>query len=577
MKKKFLSLMLVLSVLIASAPCIHAAKVSSGVKKVVAGCALLEDGSVWTWGSYSGDGTYDGTSKPQKIMENVKDIYEYNNHYALKDDNSLWGWGGSHIGDGTMNTALIPTKIADDVKEMCSEGFFIKTDNSLWGWGIRIGDGTEADRLSPVKICDDVKETYLNQEPRYIIKNDDSLWGWGLRQIVESSSYIGIGDGTDNTRLSPVKIMDDVRSISITWCDYDISVRNNGASGYMQINPLVVFAIKNDNTLWGWGANKNGQLIDGTTDYKQSPVKVMDNVKEVKAAERFGRIYTDQWYIIKTDNTLWGWGDNADGVLGIGAMEESYVSTPVKIMDDVAEVYPYEYAVNFAKKTDNSLWGWGCNDDYALGMGKKDAIINTPQKILDNVTYFSCDHIPYNDYGLSYAIDNEGKLYNWGISTLKSTYYYSQPTRVTSNVKKVFNTHNFCDYYIKDNSSLWGRGGSSDNPVGDGTEIRRYDPVQILFDDANDVTQPPTLAVDKTSNSSDHTFNVTLSRPFDGCYVYAAVYDSVGNLINANKVYLNTSGSTSVSVPRTSSDKTAKIFVWTKNMQPITEAKSVEL
>ena len=82
--------------------------------------------------------------------------------------------------------------------------------------------------------------------------------------------------------------------------------------------------IKTDGSLWAWGKNSNGELGDGTTENRVTPVKVMDGVSSVSA----GNLYT---MAIKTDGSLWAWGKNSSGVLGDGTTEDRV--TPVKVMD----------------------------------------------------------------------------------------------------------------------------------------------------------------------------------------------------------------------------------------------------
>jgi fibronectin type 3 domain-containing protein len=118
-------------------------------------------------------------------------------------------------------------------------------------------------------------------------------------------------------------------------------------------------AIKSDGSLWSWGNNYHGQLGDGTTTYRPTPTKVMDNVASVSA----GMYHT---IAIKTDGSLWAWGNNVYGQLG----NETNVSSviPVKVMDNVARVSTRSYHT-LAIKTDGTLWAWGYNQYGQLGNG----------------------------------------------------------------------------------------------------------------------------------------------------------------------------------------------------------------
>jgi len=135
------------------------------------------------------------------------------------------------------------------------------------------------------------------------IKAGGVLWAWGANQ------YGQLGDGTTIARSSPIEIMDDVISIS--------------AGGDHTL------ALKSDSSLWAWGLNMFGQLGDGTggsfswDDFSLTPTRIMDDVSVISAGGDFSMA-------IKTDDSLWAWGDNRYGELGDGITINHNV--PVKIM-----------------------------------------------------------------------------------------------------------------------------------------------------------------------------------------------------------------------------------------------------
>lgn len=71
------------------------------------------------------------------------------------------------------STERYPTVV---VNEFSSSAYAIKEDGSLWGWGNMVGDGTEERRTTPVKIMDDVISVDTSTAMSAAIKKDHSLW-----------------------------------------------------------------------------------------------------------------------------------------------------------------------------------------------------------------------------------------------------------------------------------------------------------------------------------------------------------------------------------------------------------------
>jgi hypothetical protein len=142
----------------------------------------------------------------------------------------------------------------------------LKEDGSLWAWGNnnngQLGDGTKTNKLEAVYIMDDVAQVSAGEYYTMAIKNDGSLWAWGSNDAGQ------LGDGTvtifvpyrsrfeDHDKSTPVRIMDNVAQVS--------------AGVYHTM------AVKSDGSIWAWGQNIWGQLGDGTTTDKLTPVKIMD-------------------------------------------------------------------------------------------------------------------------------------------------------------------------------------------------------------------------------------------------------------------------------------------------------------
>ena len=338
------------------------------VATVVAGrantFAIRTDGSLWAWGNNENGQIGDGTQTiaewrtiwddgevvslhvdnerhlPVRIKEGVTQViatsitstHETTSDwvFAITYDGGLYSWG-SHCWDGRLGIGIqpnsdlithfdshmpaisVPIRILNNVSYIASSGsalFAIQTDGTLWAWGFnwngRLGDGTEATHNHPVKILDNVVYVASSLEGGHTmaIRADGSLWGWGFNGSGQ------LGDGTTSTRFAPVRIMGGVADVSV-GAHYTMAVRTDGS-------------------LWGWGSNRRGLLGIGTAtsveiregwfmpwEYvledndSHSPVHIMDDVASVFTFEHHAMA-------IRTNGTLWAWGDNTLGRIGDG-------------------------------------------------------------------------------------------------------------------------------------------------------------------------------------------------------------------------------------------------------------------
>lgn len=285
---------------------------------------LKTDGTLWTWGEFFssgalGNGTWDVNEEPQKIMDNVKEIYSYGEEVAaIKDDDSLWMWGANddgELGIGYTEWAVIsPTKVMDDVKEVSfreSWNFILKNDGTLYRTGV-IHGGEHV--MTPVMVMEGVKSlwsscNYGSYNPwMAVIKEDNSLWAWDDKPYAEASA--AAGDGlADYFGSVPAKVMDDVKAVGI------VGTRNA--------------VVKNDGSLWTWGWQNNyGELGYGTNpmspQISSDPICIDNNVKDVF-------LYGNTLVYLKNDASVWMCGRNWNGQ--IYGLDDDRTKVPVKVMD----------------------------------------------------------------------------------------------------------------------------------------------------------------------------------------------------------------------------------------------------
>jgi len=165
-----------------------------------------------------------------------------------------------------------------------------------------------------------------------------------------------------------------------------------------------VIAIKTDGTLWAWGYNCSGQLGDGTTKDRISPVRI-DKGNDW-AFVSVGNLHS---VALKTDNSLWVWGKGSRGQIGDGTKEDRL--SPVRIGTDndwtfISAGENYTIAI----KTDGTMWGWGSNYYFELGTDTGTNSVYIPIRIgSDNDWRFVS-----TGFGSSLAIKADGSLWTWG-------------------------------------------------------------------------------------------------------------------------------------------------------------------
>lgn len=172
-------------------------------------------------------------------------------------------------------------------------------------------------------------------------------------------------------------------------------------------------AIKTDGTLWAWGNNEGGQLGDGTTINKYTTTQIgTDSDWQSVAA---GSVTS---YGIKTNGTLWAWGNGGLGELGNGGPvlgdpdfnENNYSLIPIQVGTE-NNWYIVKAGIGHivALKNDGTLWAWGYNAYGQVGEGTS-VIRNIPIQIgsENNWQFIDCG------YDQSFAIKNDGTLWAWG-------------------------------------------------------------------------------------------------------------------------------------------------------------------
>jgi hypothetical protein len=232
-------------------------------------------------------------------------------------------------------------------------------------------------------------------------------------------------------------------------------------------------AIKQDGTLWGWGYNGNGQLGDGTTVSKSSPVQI--GIAADWQAVSAGAYYT---VVLKQDSTLWAWGMNNYGQLGDGTTTQR--NSPVQIGTATWQAVAAGDYHAVAVKQDGSLWAWGQNLSGQLGDGTM-ASKRSPVQI---------GIAPWQAVAAGYvqtvAVQQDGTLWAWGLNNYGqvgdgTTTQRSSPVQIGTDADwQAVASGTFHTVALKQDGTLYAWGSNWSGRLGDGTETDRLSPVQIL-------------------------------------------------------------------------------------------------
>ena len=494
----------------------------TGITAISAGgghsLALKNDGTVWAWGDNSlgmlGGGTDSRFSSiPVQVvgkngidhLDGVTAISAGSNHsLAVKNDGTVWAWGGndsSQLGDGTEEKRNTPVQVVGEngegyltdvtaISANIGHSLALKDDGTVWAWGYnwegQLGDGTDgayASKTTPVQVVGKDGIDYLTDVTAIsaggyhslALKSDGTVWAWGSNDIGQ------LGDGTDENKNTPVHIhiisstlsydgtvhwyecpCGDVRTDAEEhvfpeymyngkehWHECECGIRtgiqeHTFADDKCECGLYNVIAdsvsgdikmiaagdnhnllLKSDGTVWAWGNNGTGQLGDGTNTDRNTPVQVvgengvgyLTGVTAV-AAGIFHSL------ALKSDGTVWAWGWNGFGQLGDGT-DSDFSNTPVQVLGKGGKGYLTDMTAisastwhSLALKDDGTVWVWGANWYGQLGDGTDSRFSTTPVQVSgkDGKGYLTGVRAVSAGKEHSIALKNDGTVLAWGVN-----------------------------------------------------------------------------------------------------------------------------------------------------------------
>jgi alpha-tubulin suppressor-like RCC1 family protein len=403
--------------------------------------ALKRDGSLWAWGnnlaSLFGDDTTEYRLAPVPIGSDHDWVAITAGGFssaALKGDGTLWRWGVVYEG----GVSALPLQLGTDDDWVAVEtdgvwnGFHtvgLKADGSLWAWGGnyfgQLGIGTTESTNIPVRVGTDndwavppllegelritalsiaadgrahISFTHTNYRAYYILSRGAEPTN--IQQPVQArlaefppvlvidpapdssnaSAFYRIGavpvsqaldldgDGIDDVYelrharfLNPLNASDamedsdgDGRSNLREYRDGTDPSQDMGERHAVAASPNHIVVLKTDGSLWAWGDNSSGQLGDGTYENRGAPVRIGTDTNWISVVAGPGLIEGNT-IGLKRDGSLWAWGGNSWGQLGTGGG-----NSPARIgLDNDWSAVEVGLYSTVALKRDGSLWTWG--------------------------------------------------------------------------------------------------------------------------------------------------------------------------------------------------------------------------
>ncbi len=189
-------------------------------------------------------------------------------------------------------------------------------------------------------------------------------------------------------------------------------------------------AIKNDGTVWAWGYNDFGQLGNNSIVDSNIPIQVQEPTDPTGFLTNVIQITEngDHAMALKSDGTVWAWGYNSDGELGIGNNTDSHVAVQVTDPSDGSGFLQNVNSISngrfhsLAAKNDGTVWAWGLNTDGELGQGTTGGSSNVPIQVTDPSDGSGFLQNVYQVSGgrlQSYALTNSGTVKAWGYNNHK--------------------------------------------------------------------------------------------------------------------------------------------------------------
>lgn len=284
----------------------------------------------------------------------------------------------------------------------------LPSDSGLYSVVVRNEFGTTTSPVITVAVLENnspagPQRLGAGQRHSHAILADGTLWSWGLQNFGQLGNDVSDAAGTNLLFNATPQLIgtNGARTTNAVWLGV-----TGGSRGFdVATNQFGGFSlgIQTNGTLWAWGLNNRGQLGLGNTTSLRVPTRVGTGSNWIQVEA--GATHT---LALQRDGSLWAWGANESGQLGLGNTTASL--TPLRVGGESAWVEVRAGGFySLARRADGTIWGWGANTANQLGVTPATNRF-LPTRIGTNANWAALSAGLFH----SLAVTTNGSLWAWG-------------------------------------------------------------------------------------------------------------------------------------------------------------------
>jgi alpha-tubulin suppressor-like RCC1 family protein len=354
---------------------------------------------------------------------------------------------------------------SDGVGDLCDNCPAVFNPNQIDSDGDGIGNLCDTAAMTPMIVGGYAHSVAL--------KSDGTVWAWGKNDLGQT------GDGGTINHHTPTQVL---VGVGTPLVDITAIATDEGSNHTL--------ALKSDGTVWTWGNNSSGQLGAGSTGtasayavqviHPTDPTGFLTDIVDIAAAKATSAA-------VKSDGTVWAWGESYAGQLGTGSLGQPDTNQPVQVKDVTTNFLTNVVSIaggdqHFVTiKDDGSVWTWGMNDNSGVKVHDPD-----PARPHWNGWFLAYESTDYPATGWDYnnvtdveagfyltVLINEengqGKAHAMGRSVPASNFEYGLMAMeaLTDPVSKLAAGREHV-LALRDDGTIWGGGYNCDGQLGTG-------------------------------------------------------------------------------------------------------------